>query len=88
MPDAISFSFDVQHFCSLNKKQKNFYMKHIQFTIQFVVLLFAIPIFMYAEFVRDDKAPVVKKQPESETSYKKTPVKNIEVLYSTHMLLN
>lgn len=37
-------------------------MKHLGFTIQFLLLLIAIPLLMYVELTRDDK-----KQPKEET---------------------
>ena len=37
-------------------------MKHWKFTVQFFVLLLAIPALMYAEFTRDTKKTVEKKQ--------------------------
>jgi len=41
-------------FASSFKKQKLFYMKHLGFTIQFLLLLLAIPVLMYVGIAHDD----------------------------------
>ena len=59
MTDVIFRSTNPNEFASF-KKQKLFYMKQLGFTIQFLVLLLAIPVLMYVEITRDDP----KKQKE------------------------
>jgi hypothetical protein len=46
-------------------KTKTFDMKHLGFTIQFLLLLIAIPALMYVELTRDDKK---QTKDEKETS--------------------
>ena len=46
-------------------------MKHLGFTLQFLVLLVAIPLLMYAGIFHNDKDATVKAPVENETSYSK-----------------
>jgi hypothetical protein len=54
------------------KQQKRFYMKHLGFTIQFLLLLVAIPLLMYAGIFHDTKVQSAQKPVEHEVSYSKT----------------
>jgi hypothetical protein len=63
------------------KKQKLIYMKHIQFTLQFVILLVAIPLLVFMQFRHDNTNNAkAKTQTESATAYTKQPPVSGDVL--------
>ena len=64
-------------------------MKHIQFTLQFVILLAAIPLLVFMQFRHDDRDNAKEKtETESETAYTKKPSTSGEVFLSTaHLIL-
>ena len=62
-------------------------MKRIQFTLQFVTLLMAIPLLVFLQFrhdYRDDAKEIA--QPESETVYTTTPSVSGDILTSSVLL--
>lgn len=63
-------------------------MKHIRFTIQFIVLLAAIPIFMFAELTRSNKETVVNGKMQFEVRSNNSSVVGVEIMPTSHTLLN
>jgi len=63
-------------------------MKHIRFTLQFVILLAAIPLLVFMQF-RHDYANKAKEkiQAESGTAYTKTPPASGDVFLFTDRLI-
>ena len=63
-------------------------MKHIQFTLQFVILLAAIPLLVFMQFRHDYRASAKDKtQPESGTAYTKKSSASGELFLSTARLI-
>lgn len=74
------------NFGSVFKQQKLLYMKRIQFTLQFVILLAAIPLLVFIQFRHDYRDNAKEKiQTESETAYTKPSV-SVDVFSSTARL--
>jgi len=62
-------------------------MKRIQFTLQFVILLVAIPLLVFMQFRHDDR-DIAKEltQTDFETAYTKTPLVLSDVSSSSVLL--
>jgi hypothetical protein len=63
-------------------------MKHLGFTVQFLILLVAIPLLMYAGIFHDTKELPTQKPVEHEVSYSKISTKvNVDAMHF-QMLVN
>ena len=63
-------------------------MKHLGFTIQFLVLLVAIPLLMYAGIFHNDKDTTVKTPVENEASLSKVSSKAFVESMHFQMVIN
>jgi hypothetical protein len=63
-------------------------MKHLGFTVQFLLLLVAIPLLMYAGIFHDSKEQPVQKSVEHEVSYSETSTKTYVEAVHFQMMVN